>query len=96
VCRRWARRNSARRCASRTAASRRSSWQATRSTSTRTVHALGAHKPIDLFNLRRRYTFLAPLLDAEYGSALFVPGTEPAELDVRFSTTGVLIREWQP
>lgn len=64
--------------------------------SPRTVHALGTHKPIDLSNLRRRYTFLAPRLDAEYGSASFVPGTEPAELDVRFSTTGVLIRERKP
>jgi len=64
--------------------------------SPRTVHALGTDKPIDLFNLRRRYTFLAPLLDAEYGSASFVPVTEPAELDVRISTTGVLIRERQP
>lgn len=62
----------------------------------RTVYALGTDKPIDLFNLRRRYTFLAPLLDAEYGSASFVPVTEPAELDVRISTTGVLIRERKP
>jgi hypothetical protein len=64
--------------------------------SPRTVYALGADKPIDLFNLRRRYTFLAPLLDAEYGSASFVPVTAPAELEVRISTTGVLIRERKP
>lgn len=64
--------------------------------SPRTVHALGADKPIDLFNLRRRYAFLAPLLDAEYGSASFVPVTAPAEFDVKVSTTGVLIRERKP
>jgi hypothetical protein len=64
--------------------------------SPRTVHALGVDKPIDLFNLRRRYVFLAPLLDAEYGSASFVPVTAPAELDVRISTSGVLIRERKP
>ena len=64
--------------------------------SPRTVFALGADKPIDLFNLRRRYTFLAPLLDAEYGSASFVPVTAPADLEVRISTTGVLIRERKP
>ena len=64
--------------------------------SPRTVHALGTYKPIDLSNLRRRCTFLATRLDAEYGSASFVPVTEPAEFDVRISTTGVLIREWQP
>ena len=62
-------------------------------TSPRTVHALGADKPIDLFNLRRRFVFLAPLLDAEYGSASFVSVTQPAEFDVMVSTTGVLIRE---
>ncbi len=64
--------------------------------SPRTVHALGTDKPIDLFNLRRRYVFLAPLMDAEYGSASFVPVTEPAEFDVKISTTGVLIRERKP
>jgi len=59
----------------------------------RTVHALGAPKPIDLFSLRRRFIMLAPLVDAEYGSASFVPVTRPAELEVRVSTTGLLIRE---
>ena len=38
----------------------------------RTVHSLAPDTPIDLFDLRRRYAFLAPLLDAEYGSATFV------------------------
>jgi len=61
--------------------------------SPRTVHALGAPKPIDLFSLRRRYVMLAPLVDAEYGSASFVPVRRPAELEVRVSTTGLLIRE---
>jgi hypothetical protein len=59
----------------------------------RTVHSLGTDKPIDMFHLRRRYTMLEPLLDAEYGSASFVPVNRPAEFDVRVSTTGVLIRE---
>ncbi|HQR71035.1 MAG TPA: hypothetical protein PLE54_10565 [Burkholderiaceae bacterium] len=59
----------------------------------RTVHELGTPKPIDLFNLRRRYAVLAPLLDAEYGSASFVAVTRPVDLEVRVSTTGLLIRE---
>ena len=42
--------------------------------------------------LRSRYTFLAPLVDAEYGSATFVPVTHPAELELRVSTTGLLVR----
>jgi hypothetical protein len=58
----------------------------------RTLYALGREKPVDLFDLRKRYTFLEPFLDAEYGSAAFVPVNEPAELELRVSTTGLLIR----
>ncbi|TMG95089.1 MAG: hypothetical protein E6H72_01195 [Betaproteobacteria bacterium] len=58
----------------------------------RTLHPLGQQKPLDLFDLRKRYAFLAPFLDAEYGSAAFVPVNEPAELELRVSTTGLLIR----
>jgi hypothetical protein len=59
----------------------------------RTVYSLSAWKPIDLFSLRRRYTFLSPLLDAEYGSGTFLPVTKPTEFEVRVSTTGLLLRE---
>lgn len=59
----------------------------------RTVHALARDKPVDLYALGRRYTFLAPVLDAEYGSATFVPVTRAAELELRVTTTGLLIRE---
>jgi len=62
----------------------------------RTVHSLGRERPVDLFGLRQRYKFLAPLLDAEYGAATFVPVTRPAELELRVSTSGLLIREAQP
>lgn len=64
--------------------------------SPRTVHALARDKPVNLYGLRRRYTFLAPLIDAEYGSATFVPVTQPAEFELRVSTTGLLIREAVP
>ncbi len=62
----------------------------------RTVHALGREKPVDLYAVGRRYTFLGPILDAEYGSATFVPVTRAAELELRVSTTGLLIREAKP
>jgi hypothetical protein len=62
----------------------------------RTVYPLGEEKPVDLFGLRRRHAFLAPLLDAEYGSATFVQVAQPAELEVRVSTSGLLIREAAP
>src|SRR5438445_10410270 len=58
----------------------------------RTLHPLGQQKPLDLFDLRKRYAFLAPFFDAEYGSAAFVPVNEPAELELRVSTTAPLIR----
>ena len=62
-------------------------------TAERTVFPLGEEKPVDLFTLRRRYTALAPLLDAEYGSGTFVPVNRAATFEVRVSTTGLLIRE---
>lgn len=56
------------------------------------MHPLGGGRTVDLFALRLRHGFLAPLLDAEYGSATYVPVTGPAELELRVSTTGLLLR----
>jgi len=62
----------------------------------RTVHALGADKPVDMFALRKRYVMLAPLLDAEYGSASFVPANGGKVYEVRVTTSGLIIREAPP
>jgi len=62
-------------------------------TAARTVYSLGDDRTVDLFDLRQRYAWLSPLLDAEYGSATFVSVTRPAELEVRVSTSGLLMRE---
>ena len=62
----------------------------------RTVHALAREKWVDLYALRRRYPFLSPVLDAEYGSATFVAVTKPTEFELRVSTTGLLIRDAKP
>jgi hypothetical protein len=59
----------------------------------RTVHSLGVDKPVDLFDLVRRYSFLAFLVDAEYGSATFVAVDGPTRFQVLVSTTGLLVRE---
>jgi len=59
----------------------------------RTVHSLRQERPVDLFGMRQRYDFISALYDAEYGSATFVPVTKPAELELRISTTGLLMRE---
>ena len=58
----------------------------------RTVHELGRTKAVDLFEIRRRFGFLGEVFDAEYGSGTFVPADKPAELELRVSTTGLLIR----
>ena len=64
-------------------------------TETRTVYSIGTTQAVDLFELRRRFAALAPLFDAEYGSATFVPAAKPAELELFVSTTGLLLRPKQ-
>lgn len=59
----------------------------------RTVHSLGAEKPVDLYDLLQRYSFLRLLVDAEYGSATYLDVREPVRLQVSVSTTGLLVRE---
>lgn len=59
----------------------------------RTVYPLREGRAVELFDLRNRYGWLAPLYDAEYGSGTFVPVNRPMELEVRVSTTGLLVRE---
>jgi len=46
-----------------------------------------------MFNLRLRYSLLKPMVDAQYGSATFIPAKEFTELEIRVSTTGLLIRK---
>ncbi|SRR5712691_591372 len=58
----------------------------------RTVYSLARPKPVDLFELARRWQLLGPLVDAEYGSATFVAVAQPAAFQVRVSTSGLLIR----
>jgi hypothetical protein len=60
--------------------------------SVRTVFALARDKPFDMFALRRKWAVFKPLLDAEYGSGTFVMADRPATLEVRVSTSGLLIR----
>jgi hypothetical protein len=62
-------------------------------TKPRTVFPLSSPKPWDMFHLRQRYWALKPLLDAEYGSASFVTAEKSVEVEVRVSTTGLLIRK---
>lgn len=59
----------------------------------RTLKSLSQDKVVNLFKLRQLYTILAPLLDAKYGSATFIPVMQLAELELRVSTSGLLIRD---
>ena len=59
----------------------------------RTFFSLSRSKPLDMFYLRGRYALLKPLLDAEYGSATFIPAKESSEVEVRVSTSGLLVRK---
>ena len=58
-----------------------------------TVYSLSKDKPLDMFDLRSRFAFLNPLLDAEYGSATFTKSNSAEEYRVMVSTTGLLIRK---
>lgn len=60
-----------------------------------TAYALARPTPVDLFGIARRH-LLGPLVDAEYGSAAFVPATTHAEYEVRVSTSGLLMRQAPP
>lgn len=58
----------------------------------RTVYPLSSADPLDLFELRRSYPVLSPLVDAEYGSGTFVPVEDRARFEVLLSTSGLLVR----
>lgn len=58
----------------------------------RTIYSIAKSKPVDMFNLRKKHSFLKVLLDAEYGSAAFIIADQPEEIELRVSTTGLLIR----
>ncbi len=65
-------------------------------TAPRSVFALADDRPIDLFSMRQRYTWLAPVLDADYGSGTFVAVDARKTLELRVSTTGLLLRPAPP
>ena len=62
----------------------------------RTVYGLAPEHRVDLFAWRARLPWLAPLVDAEYGSSTFTRGDREAAYEVRVSTTGLLVREVAP
>ena len=59
----------------------------------RTVYALSKIAQMDMFELRRRFELLKPLVDAEYGSATFIGSNRAEEFKIFVSTTGLLVRK---
>jgi hypothetical protein len=59
----------------------------------RTVFSLAQEKPLDMFELRRRFPLFRPLVDAEYGSATFISADQPARFEILVSTSGLLVRQ---
>ncbi len=62
-------------------------------TQPRTVYALHDPAAVDLFAFAQRYRFLAPILDATYGSGTFVPLGAGGTFEIEVSTTGLLARQ---
>jgi hypothetical protein len=58
----------------------------------RTVYSLAGNRYVDLFALRRTHALLAPVVDAEYGSATYAPAANGARFEVRISPTGLMVR----
>ncbi len=59
----------------------------------RTVYSLSNNKPLNMYDLRRKFAVFAPLLDTDYGSATFINSNRPQEYKLLVSTTGLLIRK---
>jgi hypothetical protein len=60
---------------------------------TRTIYSIdGEMMPWDLFFLRTRCTFLAPILDAQYGSATFAQVEGKNTVRIMVTTSGLIAR----
>lgn len=58
----------------------------------RTVHALAADTPVDLWSVAQRVPVLVPGVDAHYGSAAYVPMVDGARFEVSLSRDAVITR----
>lgn len=58
----------------------------------RTVHALTADMPTDLWRFAQRFPFLMPGVDAHYGTATYVPMADGARYEVSLSRDALIAR----
>ena len=62
-------------------------------TKVRSLYSLnGGMMPWDLFFLRVRYGFLSPVLDAQYGSAAFVPASDVKVVRILVTASGLIAK----
>jgi hypothetical protein len=61
-------------------------------TAARSVYALAENPGIDLWSIAKKYGKQAPIVDAVYGSATYVPMADGAAYKVTMSQTGLLAR----
>lgn len=59
----------------------------------RTIYSMSKEKMLDMFELRKQFAHLKILLDAEYGSASFVPAQNKQQYALMVSTSGLLFRK---
>ena len=58
----------------------------------RSVHGIAAKEPVDLWVLARRFHDYVPLMDAYYGSGVYMPMADGAAYAVTVSTSGLVVR----
>lgn len=58
----------------------------------RSVHPLAREAGLDLWTLAQDHGHLLPWMDAQYGSATYLPMADDAEYQVKLSQTGLLAR----
>ena len=61
-------------------------------TEQRTVHGLAEERPLDLWNVARRFPRLAPGVDAYYGTATYLPMADGARFRVTLSRDALVAR----
>ena len=58
----------------------------------RTVHLLRDERTLNAFALRQKYDLLGLMVDAKYGSSVFVPADRPMSYELRVTTSGLIMR----
>ena len=58
----------------------------------RTVHSLSTPQAVDVWTIAREHPMFTPGVDAQYGSATFVPMTDGARFDVSLTRDAIIAR----